>query len=160
MWYRDSWLCELSESLVFTGEKWAKKCWIISGGTPVTCWTWLVSLLRSRREVGTVTYGYVTHIPEVFSRELCDRLISLQLINMSMLPPTAVFRLPWEVDSMTEGESVRTFGRSGFKYRFWPISSDPVEPQDGWLKSVRVYLGWLQGKCPTLYLDVLYCMYL
>ncbi|PWA32738.1 hypothetical protein CCH79_00012524, partial [Gambusia affinis] len=70
-----------------------------------------MSLLRSRREVGTDTYNYVTDIPEVFSRELCDRLTSLQLINMSMLPPTAVFRLPWEVNSVKEGESVRTFGR-------------------------------------------------
>ncbi|XP_015254598.1 PREDICTED: CST complex subunit TEN1 [Cyprinodon variegatus] len=30
---------------------------------------------------------------------------------MSMLPPAAVFRLPWEVNSLKEGESVRTFGR-------------------------------------------------
>ncbi|XP_047221570.1 CST complex subunit TEN1 [Girardinichthys multiradiatus] len=30
---------------------------------------------------------------------------------MSMLPPAAVFRLPWEVNSVKEGESVRTFGR-------------------------------------------------
>ncbi|XP_007574082.1 PREDICTED: CST complex subunit TEN1 [Poecilia mexicana] len=30
---------------------------------------------------------------------------------MSMLPPTAVFRFPWEVNSIKEGESVRTFGR-------------------------------------------------
>uniref|UniRef100_A0A3Q2E717 CST complex subunit TEN1 n=1 Tax=Cyprinodon variegatus TaxID=28743 RepID=A0A3Q2E717_CYPVA len=28
-----------------------------------------------------------------------------------MLPPAAVFRLPWEVNSLKEGESVRTFGR-------------------------------------------------
>ncbi|KAM4595680.1 CST complex subunit TEN1 [Fundulus diaphanus] len=30
---------------------------------------------------------------------------------MSMLPPAAVFRFPWEVNSVKEGESVRTFGR-------------------------------------------------
>ncbi|XP_041839199.1 CST complex subunit TEN1 isoform X2 [Melanotaenia boesemani] len=30
---------------------------------------------------------------------------------MSMLPSAAVFYLPWEVNSVREGESVRTFGR-------------------------------------------------
>ncbi|MEQ2263956.1 hypothetical protein XENORESO_016044, partial [Xenotaenia resolanae] len=56
---------------------------------------------------------YVTYIPEVlcFPPEFTDRFISLSLLNMSMLPPAAVFRLPWEVNSVKEGESVRTFGR-------------------------------------------------
>ncbi|XP_013865619.1 CST complex subunit TEN1 [Austrofundulus limnaeus] len=30
---------------------------------------------------------------------------------MSMLPPAAEFRFPWEVNSVKEGDSVRTFGR-------------------------------------------------
>ncbi|KAF6718903.1 CST complex subunit TEN1 [Oryzias melastigma] len=30
---------------------------------------------------------------------------------MTMLPPTAVFYFPWEVKSLGEGKSVRTFGR-------------------------------------------------
>lgn len=35
------------------------------------------------------------------------------IFNMSMLPPTTEFRFPWEVNSVNEGESVRTFGRWG-----------------------------------------------
>ncbi|XP_017293250.1 CST complex subunit TEN1 [Kryptolebias marmoratus] len=33
------------------------------------------------------------------------------MLKMSILPPVAEFRFPWEMSSVKDGESVRTFGR-------------------------------------------------
>lgn len=77
-----------------------------SGNASGTCWECPFCAAAERR----AQRRYVTFIPEV-----PDRWTLLQLLNMSMLPPAAGFCLPWEVNSMKEGESVRTFGRLGLK---------------------------------------------